>query len=167
MGNPCLNPPEQIEQHEQHGRHHQGHHQAQRQCHVPEGAFRAGQGDHDVHQCPTAAFLSARAACRIRTPESLILAMPLSPSVCDRRVSTASLAVSACPAIRLARTRIVVTMITATTTTTAPSPRPMYQEVVSAPISIPLPHASGTAHVATVLQPTLSVQGPGKCQSFP
>ena len=32
--------------------------------------------------CPTATFRSARAACRIRTPESLIRAMPPSSAVC-------------------------------------------------------------------------------------
>src|SRR5262249_28269179 len=112
------------------------------------------------HQCPTAAFLNARAACRIRTPESLICATPLSPSVSERSVSTASLAVSACTAIRRARTRMVPTMITATTTTIAPSPRPMYQEVVSAPISIPLPHRLPYQPcLDSISPPPLSVQG--------
>src|SRR5262249_45978473 len=148
------------EEHQQHRRHHQGHHQAHRERHIPEGALGAGQGDHDVHQCPTAAFLNARAACRIRTPESLICATPLSPSVSERSVSTASLPVSACTAIRRARTRIVPTMITATTTTIAPSPRPMYQEVVSAPISIPLPHRLPYQPcLDSISPPPLSVQG--------
>ena len=49
---------------------------------------------------PTATFRSARAACRIRTPESLICAMPPSSAVCCRTTSTAPSAVP--PAARSA-----------------------------------------------------------------
>src|SRR4249919_955763 len=128
-----------MQQHQQHPGHHQGYHQSDRQSHVPERPLRVREGEHHGHQCPTAVLRRARAACRIRTPESLILATPESSSVWALMASTAPTAVSACPAMRFASTRIVTTMITATTTTTAPSPSPMYHEVVSAPISNPLP----------------------------
>ena len=52
-----------------------------------------------VTHLPTATFRSARAACRIRTPESLIRPMPASSAVCWRTTSTACSAVFACFAI--------------------------------------------------------------------
>src|SRR4249919_658120 len=128
-----------MQQHQQHPRHHQRDHQAHRQRHVPERPLGVREGEHHGRQCPTAVLRRARAACRIRTPESLILATPESSSVWPLIASTAPTAVSACPAMRFASTRIVTTMITATTTTSAPSPSPMYHEVVSAAISNPLP----------------------------
>ena len=65
-----------LQQHQQHPGHHQRDHQAHRQRHVPERPLGVREGEHDVHQCPTAVLRRARAACRIRTPESLILATP-------------------------------------------------------------------------------------------
>src|SRR5205823_9087268 len=93
------------------------------------------QGDH----FPTATFLSARAAWRILTPESLIRAIPASSVVWSRTFPTPSTAVAACPAMRLAWSTIVITMAAATSTTTTPSASPMYQPV-EAPITVSKSH---------------------------
>src|SRR5205085_7678578 len=78
---------------------------------------------------PTATFRSARAACRIRTPESLILAMPPSSAVCRRTTSTACSAVLACPAILVASSTMTITIAAATAITTTPSAIPSCQPV--------------------------------------
>jgi hypothetical protein len=49
---------------------------------------------------------------------------PSSASVCARTTSTPSTAPLACPAIRLARATIVITIAAATSTTTMPSTSP-------------------------------------------
>ena len=67
-----------------------------------EGDLPVALGRHEKRHFPTATFRSARAACRILTPESLIRATPLSSAVWSRTTPTAPTAVSACLAIRFA-----------------------------------------------------------------
>src|SRR6185312_265617 len=76
---------------------------------------------------PTATLRSARAECRIRTPESLIWPMPLRASVWERTTSTPSTAPAACLAILVARATMVMTIAAATITTTMPRISPMVQ----------------------------------------
>src|SRR6185436_12193069 len=98
----------------------------------PQVVVRDGEGDAHL---PTATFRSARAACRIRTPESLIRSIPSSATVCLRTTSTPSTAPLACPAIRRASATIVITIAAATSTTTTPRTSPTGQPA-DAPITV-------------------------------
>src|SRR5690348_17169865 len=94
-----------------------------------------GEGGDFQGHFPTATFRNARAEWRIRTPESLMRAIPLSSVVWARTFSTPSTAVRACLAILVASITIVITMAAAISVTTTPSTSPMTQPV-EAPIRI-------------------------------
>src|SRR4051812_35258552 len=68
----------------------------------------------------------------MRTPESLMRAIPGRPSVCSRTLSTPATAVRACVAIRCASRTIVMTIAAATRMTTIPRISPTVQPVVAA-----------------------------------
>src|SRR5262249_38564700 len=94
-----------------------------------------GEGGDFQGHFPTATFRNARAECRIRTPESLIRAIPSSSVVWARTFSTPSTAARACLAILVASMTIVITIAAAIRVTTTPSTSPMTQPV-EAPIKI-------------------------------
>src|SRR5207248_10691741 len=104
-----------ADEHYEERRYDQRRDQADRERGAPESVGRRCE-----RHLPTATFRSARAECRIRTPESLMRAIPPSASVCARTTSTPCTAPRAWPAIRCARRTIVMTITAATAITTTP-----------------------------------------------
>src|SRR6185312_7086509 len=84
--------------------HGQRGHEPDHEC---DGPVRVGRSCDHGH-LPTATFLSAHAAWSIRTPESLIRAIPGSSAVWSRTAGRAPSAVFACSAMRRASNTIVI-----------------------------------------------------------